>query len=81
MSETVRISTLEGDAGFFAYCARPEGEPRAAIVVILKNYVSAYIERWNMLLGFVFVLIVVFMPDGLVPGVRRWWAAWKARRS
>ena len=28
----------------------------AAIVVILKNYVSAYIERWNMLLGFVFVL-------------------------
>jgi branched-chain amino acid transport system permease protein len=53
----------------------------AAIVVILKNYVSAYIERWNMLLGFVFVLIVVFMPDGLVPGLRRWWAAWRARRS
>jgi branched-chain amino acid transport system permease protein len=51
----------------------------AAIVVLLKNYVSAYIERWNMLLGFVFVLIVVFMPDGLVPGLRRWWAAWKAR--
>jgi len=51
----------------------------AAIVVILKNYVSAYIERWNMLLGFVFVLIVVFMPEGLVPGLRRWWAAWKAR--
>jgi branched-chain amino acid transport system permease protein len=52
----------------------------AAIVVILKNYVSAYIERWNMLLGFVFVLIVVFMPEGLVPGLRRWWAAWKGRR-
>jgi branched-chain amino acid transport system permease protein len=51
----------------------------AAIVVILKNYVSAYIERWNMLLGFVFVLIVVFMPDGLVPGLGRWWAAWKGR--
>jgi branched-chain amino acid transport system permease protein len=51
----------------------------AAIVVLLKNYVSAYIERWNMLLGFVFVLIVVFMPEGLVPGLRRWWAAWKAR--
>ena len=43
----------------------------AAIIVILKNYVSAYIERWNMLLGFVFVAIVIFMPDGLVPGVRR----------
>jgi branched-chain amino acid transport system permease protein len=43
----------------------------AAIVVLLKNYVSAYIERWNMLLGFVFVAIVVFMPHGLVPGLRR----------
>ena len=31
--------------------------------MILKNYVSAYVERWNMLLGFVFVLIVVFMPE------------------
>jgi branched-chain amino acid transport system permease protein len=46
----------------------------AAIVLILKNYVSAYLDRWNMLLGLVFVLIVIFMPDGVVPGVRRWWA-------
>jgi branched-chain amino acid transport system permease protein len=45
----------------------------AAIVMLLKNYVSAYIERWNMLLGFVFVLIVVFMPEGVVPGVKRLW--------
>jgi branched-chain amino acid transport system permease protein len=48
----------------------------AAIVLILKNYVSAYLERWNMLLGLVFVLIVIFMPDGVVPGVRRWWVRW-----
>ena len=48
----------------------------AAIVLILKNYVSAYLERWNMLLGLVFVLIVIFMPDGVVPGVRRWSARW-----
>jgi branched-chain amino acid transport system permease protein len=45
----------------------------AAIVMLLKNYVSAYIERWNMLLGFVFVLIVVFMPEGVVPGMKRLW--------
>ncbi len=32
-----------------------------------------------MLLGFVFVVIVVFMPDGLVPGVRRLWARWRKR--
>ncbi len=46
----------------------------AALVVLLKNYVSAYVERWTMLLGFVFLLIVLFMPDGLVPGLRRAWA-------
>lgn len=43
----------------------------AAIIVLLKNYVSAYIERWNMLMGFVFVLIVIFVPEGVVPGARR----------
>jgi branched-chain amino acid transport system permease protein len=45
----------------------------AAVVVIVKNVASAYIERWNFVLGAIFVLIVVFMPEGLVPGtVRRW---------
>jgi branched-chain amino acid transport system permease protein len=45
----------------------------AAIVVLLKNYVSAFVERWTMLLGFVFLAIVLFMPDGLVPGLKRLW--------
>ena len=45
----------------------------AALVVIVKNVASAYIERWNFVLGAIFVIIVVFMPEGLVPGtVRRW---------
>jgi branched-chain amino acid transport system permease protein len=48
----------------------------AAIVLILKNYVSAYLERWNMLLGFVFVVIVIFMPEGIVPGFKRLCARW-----
>jgi branched-chain amino acid transport system permease protein len=43
----------------------------AALVVILKNVVSAYITRWLMLLGVVFVAIVLFMPEGIVPGLRR----------
>jgi branched-chain amino acid transport system permease protein len=46
----------------------------ATIVILLKYLVSAYVERWMMLLGLVFVLIVIFMPDGLVPGVTQWWA-------
>jgi branched-chain amino acid transport system permease protein len=38
------------------------------LVVLLKNYVSGFVERWNMLLGFIFVFIVIFMPSGMAPG-------------
>ncbi len=55
----------------------------AALVVVMKNVASAYIERWNFVLGAIFVVIVVFMPEGLVPGtvrLARWGAtAWRAR--
>ena len=43
----------------------------ALLVVMLKNYASAYVERWNMLLGFVFLFIVVFLPKGMV-SARLW---------
>jgi branched-chain amino acid transport system permease protein len=50
----------------------------AALVVIIKNVVSAYVVRWNFMLGAIFVAIVVFMPEGLVPGVVRLSrAAWR----
>jgi branched-chain amino acid transport system permease protein len=39
------------------------------LIVMLKNYVSGFVERWNMLLGFIFVFIVIFMPSGMVPGI------------
>jgi len=54
----------------------------AAIVVLMKNVVSAYVERWNLVLGVVFVLIISFMPEGLVPGsVRLWKLGWRALRE
>ena len=53
----------------------------AAIVVLLKNYVSSYVERWTMLLGFVFLMIVLFMPEGLVPGLRRAWSRIGGKRA
>jgi branched-chain amino acid transport system permease protein len=43
----------------------------AALVVIVKYVVSAYIERWNLVLGAIFVAIILFMPEGLVPGTLR----------
>jgi branched-chain amino acid transport system permease protein len=57
----------------------------AALVVVMKNVASAYIERWNFVLGGIFVLIVVFMPEGLVPGtvrLGRWLvSAWRPRAT
>jgi branched-chain amino acid transport system permease protein len=56
----------------------------AGLVVIMKNIASAYIERWNFVLGAIFVAIVIFMPEGLVPGSARLWRwgamAWRAAR-
>ncbi len=49
----------------------------SALVIIMKDVASAYIERWNFVLGAIFVLIVVFMPEGLVPGLAR---VWRRRR-
>lgn len=50
----------------------------AVIVTLVKNVASSYVERWNALLGLIFVLAVVFMPTGLVPGFRKLWARRKA---
>jgi branched-chain amino acid transport system permease protein len=43
----------------------------AAIVVLTKTVVSAYIVRWNLVLGLIFIAIISFMPEGLVPGMGR----------
>jgi branched-chain amino acid transport system permease protein len=43
----------------------------AALVIVVKSVVSGFLERWNMLLGFIFVAIVILMPEGLVPGSAR----------
>ena len=50
----------------------------AALVVVVKSVVSGFIERWNFLLGAIFVAIVILMPEGLVPGtVRLWKLGWR----
>jgi branched-chain amino acid transport system permease protein len=57
----------------------------AALVVVMKNVASAYIVRWNLLLGAIFVAIVIFMPEGLVPGTvrlsRKAWNSLQGRRK
>ena len=51
----------------------------AVIITLVKNVISSYVERWNALLGAIFVLAVVFMPLGIVPGVRQIWRRLRIR--
>jgi branched-chain amino acid transport system permease protein len=43
----------------------------AFLVLGLKNIVSSYVAHWVTLLGVVFVLVMLFVPEGLVPGFVR----------
>lgn len=42
----------------------------AALIVLLENIISAYTERWLLLLGLVFVFVSLFAPRGVVGLVR-----------
>lgn len=53
----------------------------AALVVVVKSVVSGFIERWNMLLGAIFVAIVILMPEGIVPGSARLWRTLWQRKA
>ena len=43
----------------------------AAVITIVKTVVSSYVDRWSSLLGLIFIVSVMLMPRGLVPGLRR----------
>jgi branched-chain amino acid transport system permease protein len=53
----------------------------AVIITIVKNVVSTYLDRWNTLLGAIFVVTILFMPLGLVPGMRALWARYTAKKE
>jgi branched-chain amino acid transport system permease protein len=50
----------------------------AAAIIALENVVSAYTERWQMVLGVTFILIMIFTPEGII-GTLRAMLARKAR--
>jgi branched-chain amino acid transport system permease protein len=43
----------------------------AALVMLLKNVASQYVDHWVTLLGLVFIFIVMFIPGGIVAGFMR----------
>jgi branched-chain amino acid transport system permease protein len=72
-------SSAEGLLGVIAGGSGTMGGPvvGAALMLLLKNFASAYVERWNILLGLVFLFIVLVMPTGIVPGVSNFLARWQ----
>ncbi len=43
----------------------------SGVFVFVTNYVSGYVERWPTLLGLIFVLTILFTPDGVVGAWQR----------
>ena len=42
----------------------------AAAIILLENVVSAYTARWSSVLGLLFILIMIFAPEGIVGRLR-----------
>jgi len=44
----------------------------AAIILVLRNYVSAYLVNWMIIMGAVFIATVLWAPEGVLGLMRRW---------
>ncbi|MBO0826249.1 MAG: branched-chain amino acid ABC transporter permease [Streptosporangiales bacterium] len=53
----------------------------ALIITLIQQELSIYVSRWQMLMGAVFVVVVVFTPDGLWGLMRQGTAALRRRRA
>lgn len=51
----------------------------AAVIVLLKNLVSVYTQRWLLILGLVYVGTIRYAPEGIVGAVSDW-AHWSRLR-
>jgi len=43
----------------------------AGIIVLLKNLVSVYTHRWLLILGAVYILTIVYAPEGILGAINR----------
>lgn len=48
----------------------------AALIVLMENIISGYTERWVLILGIIYVLVIILVPHGLLAPLkgrlRRW---------
>lgn len=48
----------------------------AALITLLENVISAYTERWLIVLGVIYILVACFAPRGIIGFVRELRARW-----
>lgn len=65
-------ATLQGIFGFL-----PDAIERP-VVSFLALFVG---DGWNLTLGVIFMLIVIFLPGGIMEGLRRIWSLFRTRRG
>jgi len=53
----------------------------AGVVVFLRNIVSAYTERWLLVLGLIYVLVVLCAPHGILGALQARLPGWRYRRA
>jgi branched-chain amino acid transport system permease protein len=53
----------------------------AGVVVFLRNIVSAYTERWLLVLGLIYLLVVLCAPHGILGAIRAKLPSWFYRRA
>ena len=51
----------------------------AAAIILLENVVSSFTERWSMVLGALFVLTMIFAPEGILGKLRSYLARRRKR--
>ena len=43
----------------------------AFLIISMENFVSLYTERWSMVLGFMFIFVMIFAPEGVLGKARK----------
>jgi branched-chain amino acid transport system permease protein len=55
------------------------GAVGSVVIIVLENVASSFTERWSMVLGGLFVLTMIFAPEGIVGKLRAYLAKRRAR--
>jgi branched-chain amino acid transport system permease protein len=68
LSLEITIMALVG--GWFTFFGPMLG---AALIVLLRTFVSTYTEYWTLVLGIVLMLVILFLPEGILGKVFEIW--------